>query len=84
MSTDPLATRLMRALPGALGSGILGAILIPLAAAFGTLGLGHLAGDCGPGSSGGCEMGAAVLGLYAIPPGFVLGAGFGLFRALRR
>lgn len=84
MSTDPFANRLLRALPRALGTGILGAILIPLAAAFGTLGLGHLAGACGPGSSGGCEMGAAALGLYAIPPGFVLGVGFGLVRALKR
>ena len=79
---SPLS-RLLRALPRALGWGVMGALLVPIVAAFGALGISHLAGGCGPGSSGGCEMGAAALGIYAILPGFALGAGLGLWRALR-
>lgn len=81
-SRSPLS-RLVGALPGALGWGLLAALLVPIVASFGALGISHLAGGCGSGSSGGCEMGAAALGLYSILPGFALGAGFGLWRALR-
>jgi len=59
-------------------------IALPLVAFAGVLLIGHLAGACGPGSSGGCEMGAATFALLAIIPGFVLGAGVSLLRDLRR
>lgn len=72
------------AVPGillrALGFGVVGSIALPVIAALGALAAGHLAGACGPGSSGGCEMGAALLGIYAIVPGFVLGAGWSVVR----
>lgn len=64
--------------------GILGFIVIPIIAAFGTLAIGHLAGACGPGSSGGCEMGAAGLAIYTLIPGFLIGAGFSIVRDLVR
>lgn len=68
----------------ALGFGVVMMIVLPVVASMSVLALAHLAGDCGPGSSGGCEMGAAGIGLFAIIPGFVLGAGWSLFRDLRK
>lgn len=66
----------------ALKFAILGLIVIPVVAAFGVLAIGHLAGACGPGSSGGCEMGAAGLAVHALIPGFLIGAGFSVARDL--
>lgn len=63
---------------------VLGLIVIPIIAAFGTLAIGHLAGACGPESSGGSEMGAAGLVIYALIPGFLIGAGFSIARDLLR
>lgn len=83
MSTTPLS-RSLRALPGALGWGLASGLILPIALAYGALGLGHLTGGCGAGSSGGCEMGAASLALIAAPFAFVLGAGFGFWRGWRR
>lgn len=83
MSDTPLS-RVLRALPGALGWGALGGVIVPLVLAFAALGVSHLAGACGPGSSGGCEMGAASLALVAAPVTFLLGAGFGFWRSWRR
>ncbi|NEX45050.1 hypothetical protein [Pseudotabrizicola algicola] len=68
----------------ALGFGLVAALVLPAALMFGLLGLAHLAGGCGAGSSGGCEMGAASVGLVSIVPALVLGAGISLFRDLRR
>lgn len=68
----------------ALGAGLGTAIVLPLIVMFGVLGLAHLAADCGRGSSGGCEMGAASVGFVAIVPAFVIGCGLSLFRDLRR
>lgn len=82
--SDTALSRSLRALPGALGWGLLGGLLAPIALAFGALGISHLAGGCGPGSSGGCEMGAASLALVAAPFTFLLGAGFGFWRGWRR
>lgn len=64
----------------ALKWGLLGLVFIPILAALVALAVGHLAGACGSGSSGGCEMGAAGLWLYSLVPGFLLGAGFSLVR----
>jgi len=68
----------------ALGYGLLAMIVLPLVAALGVLAVGHLAGDCGPGSSGGCEMGAAGVFIYALIPGFVIGAVAAVVRDLRQ
>ena len=68
----------------AIGFGVLAMVSLPVVVAFGALGLGHLGGGCGPSSSGGCEMGAAALGLYAAPPSFLLGAGVSLLRDRRK
>lgn len=68
----------------ALGAGLVAMIVFPLIIMFGALGLSHLAGGCGAGSSGGCEMGAATLGLVSIIPAFVIGAVFSLVRNIRR
>ncbi len=67
----------------ALGFGLVLMIVVPLVLAFGALGIGHLAGGCGAGSSGGCEMGAAGLGLYATVPGFIIGVVLSVYRDLR-
>ena len=64
----------------ALKWGLLGLIFIPIVLAFGALAIGHIAGACGPGSSGGCEMGAAGLAIYSVIPGFIIGAGFSVAR----
>lgn len=85
MTQEPsLTARLLRALPAALGLGLVAALVVPVVLAFAALGIAHLAGGCGAGSSGGCEMGAASLGLVAILPAFVIGVGFGLWRRGRR
>jgi|GEM_PF-965560 len=68
----------------ALGLGVLAMIALPVIVAFGALAIGHLAGGCGPGSSGGCEMGAAALGLYAVLPSFLLAAVVSLLRDQRK
>jgi hypothetical protein len=64
----------------ALKWGLLGLIFAPVVAAFGGLAVGHLAGACGPGSSGGCEMGAVGLAIYSAIPGFILGAAVSVAR----
>ena len=64
----------------ALAYGLLGAVTLPLLALFHAL-----IPQCGtPGDSGGCEMSSAMIGVGAVIPGFLLGAAFGLWRALRR
>ncbi len=68
----------------AFGVGLVAMIVIPLILAFGLLGLSHLAGGCGPGSSGGCEMGAAMVGVYAVPFAFVTGAALSVVREMRK
>lgn len=68
----------------AFGFGLLAMIMIPLVLAFGLLAVSHLAGGCGPGSSGGCEMGAASVGIFAAPFAFLAGAAFSVFRELRK
>jgi len=67
----------------AVGVGLMAMIIVPFVAAMAVLGVAHLAGDCGPGSSGGCEMGAAAIGFYAVIPGFLIGAAGSVFRDLR-
>ncbi len=68
----------------ALKFGVLGVVVLPVIAFFGTLAIGHLAGACGPGSSGGCEMGAASLAISALIPGFLIGAALSIIRDLVR
>ncbi len=68
----------------AVSRGFWGMLALPLLAIFLVLGVGHLQGDCGPGSSGGCEMGAVLVALYAMIPGFLLGAAASLVRDLWR
>jgi hypothetical protein len=68
----------------AFGFGLLAMILIPLVLAFGLLAISHLAGGCGAGSSGGCEMGAASVGIFAAPFAFVIGAAMSDFRDVRK
>ena len=68
----------------AIGTGLMMTIVLPIIALFGVLAISHLLGGCGPGSSGGCEMGAALLGLYAIPPAFMLGVCYSVYRDLRK
>ena len=65
-----------------LGLGVM--VALPVVLALGALAIGHLAGDCGPGSSGGCEMGAAGLAVYAAIPSFILGAGWSVVHDLRK
>ncbi|GGH49638.1 hypothetical protein GVY41_05910 [Frigidibacter albus] len=64
--------------------GLLGLLALPPLTLFLVLGLGHLQGACGAGSSGGCEMGAAMAALIATISGFGLGAAISLIRDLRR
>ena len=66
------------------GVGLVAMIVIPLILAFGLLAVSHLAGGCGAGSSGGCEMGAAAVGLYAMPFAFAIGAAISVFRDVRK
>ena len=66
-----------------LGMGLAAALVVPIAAAGGVLAVSHLAGFCGAGTSGGCEMGAAGIWLYALVPAFVLGAGLSVYRDSR-
>ncbi len=68
----------------AFGFGLLAMIVIPLILAFGLLAISHLAGGCGAGSSGGCEMGAASVGVFAAPFAFVIGAAFSVIRCTRK
>ena len=68
----------------AIGTGLLTMLVLPIIALFGVLAISHLLGGCGPGSSGGCEMGAELLGLYAIPPAYLLGVCYSVYRDLRK
>jgi hypothetical protein len=69
----------------ALLFGLLGSVVVPVLALFGSLALFHLlVPRCGtPGDSGGCEMSAGVIGVFAVIPGFLIGAAFGIHRARR-
>lgn len=52
--------------------GLLGLIVVPIVAFFGVLAIAYAAGGCGPGDSGGCEMGAASLAMASAIPGFAI------------
>ncbi len=80
----PLARGVVSIVLRALGIGILAMLVIPLVLAFTLLGLSHLVGGCGAGSSGGCEMGAAAVGLYAMPFAFFIAAVASLVRDMRK
>ena len=67
----------------AVGIGLAAMIVIPIVLAYTLLALSHLAGGCGAGSSGGCEMGAAAVGLYAMLPAFLIGAVVSVVRDLK-
>jgi hypothetical protein len=78
------AKRMIGMILRAVGAGLLALIVVPLILAFGLLAISHLLGGCGAGSSGGCEMGAAAVGLYSAAPAFVIGAIVSLVRNIRR
>lgn len=80
MSVRQIAFIVLRALE----LGIILMIALPAAVGYGTLAIEHLKGGCGPGSSGGCEMGAAALALYTILPGFLLGVVISVGRDLKK
>ncbi|KGF67185.1 hypothetical protein LL06_23770 [Hoeflea sp. BAL378] len=84
MSGGSAAGRIAGMVLRALGLGLGMMVALPVVLALGALAVGHLAGDCGPGSSGGCEMGAAGLAVYAAIPSFLLGAGWSVVRDLRK
>lgn len=70
----------------ALIFGLVGLIGLPIVTTLVSLALFHLFDPrCGtPGDSGGCEMGAASLGIAAALPGFALGVALTFFQAWRR
>ncbi|MBA3040376.1 MAG: hypothetical protein KJ670_12640 [Alphaproteobacteria bacterium] len=70
----------------ALIFGLVGLIGVPIVTTLLSLALFHLFDPrCGtPGDSGGCEMGAASLGIAAALPGFALGVALAVFQAWRR
>lgn len=68
----------------AIGLGLAAALVLPLVLLFVLLGTAHLAGSCGPGSSGGCEMGAGVLAIVSVIPAFVIGVCVSLYLDLWR
>ncbi|WP_209424880.1 hypothetical protein [Pararhodobacter sp. SW119] len=75
--------RLLWVVLRAVALGLVLMIVLPLGAALGVLAAGHLAGACGPGSAGRCEMAAAQVGLYTIIPAYVIGVAIALFHDLR-
>ena len=70
----------------AVGFGLFGMVVVPLIAFFGALAVFHgVYPQCGtPGDSGGCEMGAGIIGLGSVIPGFLIGAAVGIHRARKR
>lgn len=62
----------------AIGWGLGGLLLAPLAAILLVLAAMLLDPKCGPGDSGGCAMGLVTAPLAAALPGFVLGFALGL------
>ncbi|WP_428683102.1 hypothetical protein [Reyranella sp.] len=68
-----------------LGFGLLGLVVTPIVVAITVLTLAHLFDPrCGtPGDSGGCEMGAASIGLFSALPGLAIGVAFALYRQFR-
>jgi hypothetical protein len=74
----------MRMVGRAFVAGLVGLIIVPIVLALGALAIGHATGGCGPGSSGGCEMGAASLAIYAAIPAAILCAIGSVVRDLMR
>jgi len=64
--------------------GLVGLIVIPIVAFFGILLIARLDGGCGPGDSGGCEMGAASIGMAVALPAFAIFFFVTLIRGLMR
>lgn len=77
---------MLRLCLSALACGMLGAVVVPLVALFGSLALFHaFVPQCGsPGDSGGCEMSAGMIGVGAVIPGLLIGVAVGIHRARRR
>jgi len=67
------------------GFGLLGLIVTPIIVTITVLTLAHLFDpSCGtPGDSGGCEMGAASMGIFSALPGLAIGVAFALYRHFR-
>jgi hypothetical protein len=68
------------------GFGLLGLVATPIVVTIVVLTLAHLFDpSCGtPGDSGGCEMGAASIGIFSALPGLAIGAAFALYRHFRQ
>ena len=69
-----------------LGFGLLGLIVTPIIVKILVLAVAHVMDPrCGtPGDSGGCEMGAAMIGFFSALPGLVLGVAFALIQDFRK
>jgi hypothetical protein len=69
-----------------VGFGLLGLVATPIVVTITVLTLAHLFDPrCGtPGDSGGCEMGAASIGIFSALPGLAIGVAFALYRHFRR
>jgi hypothetical protein len=74
--------RLLWVVLRAVALGLILMIVMPPLTALGVLAAGHLAGGCQSGTSGGCQMAAAKVGLYTIIPAYVIGVTLSLFRDL--
>lgn len=68
-----------------VGFGLLGLVVTPIVVTIAVLTLAHLFDPrCGtPGDSGGCEMGAASMGIFSALPGLAIGVAFALYRHFR-
>ena len=76
---------MLRLLALSLGFGLIGVVILPIVVFFGVLIAAYaLDPRCGtPGDSGGCEMGAAVIGFASAGPGLAIGVALALWRHYR-
>ena len=76
---------MLRLLALSLGFGLIGVVVLPIVVFFGVLIAAYaLDPRCGtPGDSGGCEMGAAVIGFASAGPGLAIGVALALWRHYR-
>lgn len=76
---------MLRLLALSLGFGLIGLVVLPIVVFFGVLIAAYaLDPRCRtPGDSGGCEMGAAVIGFASAGPGLAIGVALALWRHYR-
>ena len=76
--------RILKLIGTALLAAVFAGIFLPMITFFVAMVLANLTSDCGAGSSGACEMGAAGIAIYSIPIWALIAFALGIYGGLKQ